>query len=429
MSATTPAPQDRLGLWALAASTAISYFGNMLTFLAVPWFVLVTTGSASRTGLAGAVLVLAPVAAGVVSGPIIDRLGFKRASMIADLASGLTIAIIPALYMLDMLAFWHVLALTFLSGVLDVPGYTARQALLPGLARQAGVSLERGNSILHLSYTLSGNLIGAALGGLLIGFVGAAQVLYIDALTFLISFLIIGLAVKPERGADRTEQQSDAGESEGGYLDQLRAGVRLVRGDVVLMTIIPMATLINFVGSGFSAVVLPVYARESFDSASVYGLLVAATGAGSVLGSLAYGIWGERLPRYQLMLALFCLTTTGYWVFALVGFLPTDFLARFGVGLANGPISTMAMVLVQTRVPERMLGRVMGLLVTLASAAGPLGVLLAGVAIDVLGLSATLVIVAALMSLIPLWLALNPRARAAASEFERGALAEATPAQ
>ncbi|MBA3492511.1 MAG: hypothetical protein H0T55_10660 [Rubrobacteraceae bacterium] len=98
--------QRRLPLLAMLSATALSVVGNSLTFVAVPWFVLQTTGSAAKTGLTGGVVTLAAVLAGFFGGPIVDRLGFKRTSVVADLASGATVAAIPLLHHTVGLAFW-----------------------------------------------------------------------------------------------------------------------------------------------------------------------------------------------------------------------------------------------------------------------------------------------------------------------------------
>lgn len=104
----------------------------MLTFVAVPWFVLQTTGSAALTGLAGGAVALAAVLASLFGGPAVDRLGFKETSVVSDLASGLTVAAIPALYLTVGLEFWQLLGLLFAGSLLDTPGMTARQGMIPG---------------------------------------------------------------------------------------------------------------------------------------------------------------------------------------------------------------------------------------------------------------------------------------------------------
>ena len=110
----TTGPTRRIPILALLGANAISETGNVLAFVAIPWFVLQTTGSAAKTGLTGGAFLLAAVVAGVAGGPVIDRMGFKRTSIVADLASAVTVALIPLLYYTIGLAFWQLLALVFL---------------------------------------------------------------------------------------------------------------------------------------------------------------------------------------------------------------------------------------------------------------------------------------------------------------------------
>ena len=71
----------------LLAADGISQTGSALTFLAIPWFVLETTGSAARTGLTAAVEAVAVVVAGFLGGALVDRIGHKRTSVVSDLIS------------------------------------------------------------------------------------------------------------------------------------------------------------------------------------------------------------------------------------------------------------------------------------------------------------------------------------------------------
>ena len=169
----------RVPLLALLGANAVSEIGNVLAFVAIPWFVLQTTGSAARTGMTGAAFLLAAVVAGVV-GPVVDRMGFKRTSIAADLAGAVTVALIPLLYHTIGISFWQLLALVFLGGFLDAPGHTARQSLGPDLAGRARMRIERANAafqgIQHASF-----LLGPPLAGLLIALLSPGNVLWIDA--------------------------------------------------------------------------------------------------------------------------------------------------------------------------------------------------------------------------------------------------------
>ena len=84
----TRSVDGRLPIFALLVANTISLIGSTLTMIALPWFVLQTTGSAAMTGLAGFFVMLPGFVAGIFGGRLVDRLGYKRVSMIADLVSG-----------------------------------------------------------------------------------------------------------------------------------------------------------------------------------------------------------------------------------------------------------------------------------------------------------------------------------------------------
>src|SRR5262245_40311036 len=125
---------NRLPLGVLLAASAVSQIGDAMAMVALPWFVLQTTGSAALTGLAGAVTVLPAFLAGIFGGVLVDRLGYRRSSILADLVSGMAIACIPLLYQTVGLGFGALLSLIFLGSLLAVPHLTACRAMLPELA-------------------------------------------------------------------------------------------------------------------------------------------------------------------------------------------------------------------------------------------------------------------------------------------------------
>ena len=88
---------NRMPIMALFTANAISMVGNMFAAIAIPWFVLQTTHSATQTGITGFFNVLPIVLAGLLGGALIDRIGYKGTSIIADLMSGITVLLIPVL--------------------------------------------------------------------------------------------------------------------------------------------------------------------------------------------------------------------------------------------------------------------------------------------------------------------------------------------
>ena len=172
----TPLKRNYLPIYSLFAANAISLVGNMLTNIAIPWFVLQTTGSATQTGITGFFTILPVVISGLLGGALIDRLGYKPISIIADLASGFTVALIPVFYFTIGLPFWLLMVLVFLGALLDAPGSTARASMIPELAEMAGMPIERATSTNQL-VERSSRLVGAPLAGLLIASLGTANVL------------------------------------------------------------------------------------------------------------------------------------------------------------------------------------------------------------------------------------------------------------
>ncbi len=176
---------------ALISANIISQVGNVLTFLALPWFVFTTTGSPGKTALAGIFEILPVILMALFSGYLLNRLGFKRASVLADFGSAAFVALILLLYITNSLEFWELLLLVFLRSLCNTPGTTARQSLVPEVAEQSGVSLEMANSASQVVQRLS-LLLGSPLAGFLIVLLSPVNLLWLDAASFIISALITG---------------------------------------------------------------------------------------------------------------------------------------------------------------------------------------------------------------------------------------------
>jgi MFS family permease len=152
----------RRPLVALVVANTASLLGNVVAAVAIPWFVLVTTGSAARTGLAAFATTL-PLALGAFfGGAVADRVGHRRAAVWSDVASAVAFGAVPALHAAGALAFWSLLALAFVGSLFDAPGQAAREALLPETADRAGVSRDRANA-LWTTTEHTGFVVGAPL--------------------------------------------------------------------------------------------------------------------------------------------------------------------------------------------------------------------------------------------------------------------------
>jgi len=394
--------QSSAPLHSLYAANAISFVGNNLTNIAIPWFVLVTTGSAAKTGITLFFSITPIVIAGFFGGALVDRLGYKRTSIIADMASGVTVAAIALCHQLDLLSFPLLLALVFLGALLDAPGGTARAALVPDLAKVGGVPIERASASIQVVERGS-RLIGAPLGGVLIAVFGPAGVLWIDALTFAVSAGLVSVTIP---GATRSpnSQRSE------GYFADLKAGLAFIRRDRLIFAIVGTVMITNLLDAVFT-ICLPFLAKEVYESSIALGLLAAASGGGAVLGAIVYGSVGYKVSRLAVFIPAFAIVGARGLPLATLPPLAVAIAIQVVAGLAAGPLNPILSAVEYERIPEHMRGRVFGAIQAGAWMAMPLGVLVGGYLIEQFGLPATFLVTSVCYLATTLTMIVNPAIR------------------
>jgi MFS family permease len=373
---------NRIPLIALLAANAVSLSGNTLALIAIPWFVLETTGSAAKTGVVAAAGAIPVVIAGIFGGVLTDRIGFRRMSVVSDIASALAVALIPLLHLMDQLTFPMLVVLVFLGALLDAPGRTARVSILPDLAAQARMRLERANAFEQAISRFS-FLAAPPLAGILVAAIGTSNVLWLNAASFVISAAIVQLLVPRDVRVTGGERVSS------GYLADMREGVRFVRADRLMSWILASVVVTNFLDSAI-ALSYPVYAARQFGAALDLGLMFAASATGALCSTLAFAAIGHRLPRRETYIFAFVLSGIPIFILAATPGLAIV-LAGFVIrGLGAGPLNPIMTTVYQERVPAELRGRVFGLMGAIAWLMIPAGQVTSGVLIERIGLVETL---------------------------------------
>lgn len=401
----------RLPLYGLFAANLISRVGNNLTNIAIPWFVLATTGSAAKTGLVAAAGILPIIITGILGGPLIDRLGYKRMSVVSDVASGLNVALIPLLYTTVGLPFWALLVLVLLGAVLDSPGHTARQSLLPDLAALANMPLERANSIVNIAGRVS-SMFGAPLAGILIATMGTSNLLWIDAVSFGISAAILVTAIPNKVVVHAQEQATQAGAAMRTYLGEIAEGFRFIRQDGLIFWLAVSFSLGSLLAEPVYSVIMPVYAKEVYGSALDLGFMYAALGGGSIIGALIFAVFGQRMPRRATLLTGFTIRALTFWVLVVMPPIGVVVAAVVINATLLEPVNPMVQTIFQERIPDGLRGRVFGTLMAFSAATMPIGMIAYGVLMSELGLQTTLYIFATVNLSLPLILTVIPAFRA-----------------
>jgi MFS family permease len=392
----------RAPLYALYAADVISLAGNAVSQIAIPWYVLTTTGSATLTALVVFFNFLPIVLAAFFGGVLVDRLGFRAASIVADFASSAAVAAIPLLDATVGIEVWQLMALVFLGALLDAPGATARAALFPDVVELAGTPMERASGI-RAGIQQGSQLVGAPLGGVLVAAFGATTALWIDAASFLVSAgLVIAFVPRP-----RTDE-SPAPRAH--FLAELAEGLRFIWSRRLVRALVVMVLLTNLVEAPLP-VVLAVFARDEYGSAASFGVLVGVLGGSSLAGALAYSAVGHRLPRRRTFLVCFSLVPVGYLALAASPSLPIALVALAIGGLAAGPINPLLFTVQTEIVPADLRGRVFGAVRAGAWAAIPLGILLGGVMVAAIGAPATFLVMGVLLAAVVAYGFFNPAFR------------------
>jgi MFS family permease len=350
----------------LVVAEIVSILGTRMTYLALPWFVLVTTASPGKMTLVLAAEILPMALFGIPSGTLVQKLGSRTTMLLCDLARAPLIASIPVLHALDVLSFPLLLGIVFLLGSCMAPYFASQRTILPELVGEDERTMSQANSLIEGGGAFAA-LAGPALAGVLIPFLSAPDILYVDATTYLISFVLIFLFVPRRKPIAGAPQQS-------GVLD----GLRFVLKDGLLGPLALTIVAAGFFSAGLSAA-LPVYAYDEFDASSrIAGLFYTALGAGALVGSVLAVLAVRRIRPLRLAGMAILAFAVPLWVLPLEPPIGLVFAALFTATLftplVNGPI----IALLTTRTPEHLRAKVMTAVVSVNTVAAPVGFLVAG---------------------------------------------------
>jgi MFS family permease len=365
MEAAELMPVKKRAVSALVLAETISVLGTRMTYLALPWFVLVTTGSPGKMSLVLAAEILPMAILGIPSGTVVQKLGSRTTMLIADFARAPILASIPLLYSARALSFGLLLGIVALLGCFMPPYFASQRTILPELVGEDERRMSQANSSIE-GGTAVAALVGPALAGALIPFIGAPNVLYVDAATYLVAFMLI-LAFVPRR-------KTVAAAVQHGVL----AGIRFLLHDKLLAPMAATVVVFGFLSAGMSAG-LPVYAYDEFDGSSwIAGLFYTALGAGALVGSLVAVFAVRKVAPLRLAAFGILAFAVPLWVLPFLPPWPVVFVALFTATfftpLVNGP--TIAVL--TTRTPVDLRAKVMAAVISVNTIAAPLGFLIAG---------------------------------------------------
>ncbi len=377
-------------LWGAGALSAI---GDQFDLIAFPWLVLLITGDPLAVGAVIAVGGIPTVVFMLLGGSLADRFSPRAIMQVSNAMRIALSAGLATLILAGLAELWLIYLFALLKGISDSLYYPAQLAIVPDVVPSE--RLRQSNAIIQTTVDLGG-FVGPMFAGALIAFLGTGEGLAAPSLGSLLgqreaagadltgvglAFATVGLVifvssvllalVRLERqGRDSADQQS----KDAGIFKSIGEGIRFVRADAAIFTMFLLIVGIELMVEGPVIVGLPVLANTRFaEGALALGVVLSAYAGGSLLGSILAGTLPAPKRRFgPILVALFGLSGLLLMPF---GFLSSMWIAAalsVVIGISEGYAGIMFMTWLQIRTPQKLMGRVMSLLMISAVGLAPL---------------------------------------------------------
>jgi MFS family permease len=351
---------------ALLTAEVVSSIGGAMTFVALPWFVLTTSGSPTRMSLVLAVEILPMALLGLPSGSFVSRFGARTTMLVSDLLRAPLVALVPALHWAGHLNFGGLLAIVFLLGVFNAPYISSQRSILPEVFGDDETAVAKASGLFGAAQQLP-IVVGPAIAGVLIAWIGTSPLLVVDGATFLFAFVTVLAFVRggsPVPGDD---------ESRG-----ILAGVRYLARDPLLGPLTLTVIVLDGAANGISvAVPLLAFTRYGRDP-HIAGWIFTGFGIGALAGSFVVVKLLDRFKPLRIACVGIVAATLPLWLVVPSFPWPVAALAVVLCGVFVPLINAPVMGLVSIRPPVALRAKVMTALMTASGLGGPAGRIVIG---------------------------------------------------
>jgi len=346
--------------------------GSSIAQFVIIWWITLETGSALYLSIASFLGLVPMVILTPFAGVLVDRWSRKALIGIADFLQALVTVVLIFLFWLSSVSIWQVLVLLTVRGIFQAFHRPAVSAIVPLMVPKPRLSRING---LNYLFTGAVTLIGPVVAALLLAFWRIHQILWIDAVTFVVAVIPLLIIAIPSvrKKQDKASFKKDLGE-----------GLAFIKNGRGFLPLLILATAVNFLFTPLFTL-LPYYVKfdhlgEAPDLAIVMAFFQGGILAGGLLMSVIKGFKKKMVAIVSSVYIIFlgyafvAFTPTGLFWFMAIGGL----IMAFCVPVANVSIQTI----IQTVVPMKMQGRVNSVTMALASAATPVGMILSGVIVE-----------------------------------------------
>ncbi len=359
---------------------AISLLGTWMQVTAQGWLVWELSHSEVALGIVSMLGSLPLLLFGLWAGVLTDRFD-RRKILIGTQATALVLAfVLAALVFTNTVQLWHVYVLSFLLGCVTALDFPAQQAFIGDLA---GMSNVRKAIVLNAMILQIGRMIGPALAGFVVGAIGAAAAFFLNGVSFIA--VIISLVLV------HSQQVRLPG---GG--NQVRAvldGLSFIKREPRIQELILFATIVTFFGISLLNFFPALAADVLQGDAQTLGLLLAASGAGALIGATVVAPLAQTTQRIGRTIALAMMWVGTWWIgVSLSRVLALSMLCVFLASLGMPTIMTTVNGLLQIMAPPRMRGRLLSAYIIVSFGIQPIAALFISFWASRLGIAAAIAI-------------------------------------
>ena len=360
----------------------ISTIGDWVLFVALPFYTYGLTGSTLATGAMFMASTLPRLLLGSVAGVFVDRWDRKKTMIVSDVLRGALLLLLLLVHTREQL--WLIYLTAFVMAVVGQFFAPAKSAIIPRLVSQK--DLLSANSLNALSDALT-RLVGAGLGGALMSALGFGSVVWLDAASFLFSALMLALIAVPAAPTAATPKagpQSPARQWAAVWREWW-AGLQLVKQQKVLFALFVVLGVALLGDSMITVLIVPLVKSLLGGGALQLGWLMTAQGIGGILGGVAAGQLGKLVaPRRLVSLGLMATALT---ILALVNlpFLPVALALMALIGVVSMSWMVSSQTMLQMNVGDQYRGRIFGTFGAISALMSLIGMGLAGMLGDLVG--------------------------------------------
>lgn len=361
----------------MIAANLISRFGDSVDAIAYSWMVYQLTGSTAWLSVILGVNMIPTVLFQPLGGGLTEYFRKKRVIVICDIARGAVVFLTGVCMLTGVLRPWHLLIFTFVNSSIEALRIPNGLAILPQILKKenykAAISMDQG-------VRRTSELIGMGCAGIIIGWLGIGGALFVDAVTFLASGLLLSfLQVNEEKRKNvRFQIQGYAGTLKEGFVYFKKSELA-----VMVCVICVVQNLCTLPIENLQAAYISEYLRLDVFAMSVGGTAITI---GMILGALCLPAVSQKISEKRLLIQGGILIGILYFIYIMIGMIPVDagkyisyFAAAFVFGVLNSMIGVTVQVIFVSRIPEEFVGRISGIFNALACSALPVGsFLLAG---------------------------------------------------